>query len=54
MTTTDSTGAGTGFGLALTRALADRGVAVIAAARDAVRLRSAVADLPGVPPCPAT
>jgi NAD(P)-dependent dehydrogenase (short-subunit alcohol dehydrogenase family) len=47
-TTAIVTGAGTGFGLALTRALADRGVAVVACARDAVRLRSAVADLPGV------
>jgi NAD(P)-dependent dehydrogenase (short-subunit alcohol dehydrogenase family) len=42
------TGAGTGFGLALTRALSARGTSVIACARDAVRLRAAVADLPGV------
>ncbi len=41
------TGAGTGFGLALTTALARRGTAVIAVARDADRLRAAVADLPG-------
>src|SRR6478672_11507235 len=42
------TGAGTGFGLALTRALAARGTSVIACARDAARLRAAVAGLPGV------
>ncbi len=42
------TGAGTGFGLALTRSLAARGTTVVACARDAERLRTAVADLPGV------
>lgn len=42
------TGAGQGFGLALTAALAARGVTVIACARDAARLRAAVDDLPGV------
>ena len=42
------TGAGQGFGLALTAALAARGVTVIACARDAARLRAAVVDLPGV------
>ena len=46
------TGAGTGFGLALTTALAHRGTAVIAVARDAERLRDAVAGLPGVRPVP--
>ncbi len=39
------TGAGQGFGLALTAALADRGVTVIACARDADRLRTATAGL---------
>ncbi len=47
-TTAIVTGAGTGFGLALTRALADRGVEVVACARNGERLRAAVADLPGV------
>jgi NAD(P)-dependent dehydrogenase (short-subunit alcohol dehydrogenase family) len=42
------TGAGTGFGLALTTALAHRGTRVTAVARDAARLRDAVAGLPGV------
>jgi NAD(P)-dependent dehydrogenase (short-subunit alcohol dehydrogenase family) len=42
------TGAGQGFGLALTAALADRGTTVIACARDADRLREATAGLPGV------
>ena len=42
------TGAGQGFGLALTAALADRGSTVIACARDADRLRAATAGLPGV------
>ncbi|MGI9000309.1 MAG: SDR family NAD(P)-dependent oxidoreductase [Pseudonocardia sp.] len=42
------TGAGQGFGLALTAALAARGTTVIACARDAARLRAATADLPGV------
>ena len=51
-TTAIVTGAGTGFGLALTRGLAERGVAVIACARDASRLRAAVADLPCVRPVP--
>ena len=51
-TTAIVTGAGTGFGLALTRALAERGATVIACARDAARLRAAVADLPGVRPVP--
>jgi len=51
-TTAIVTGAGTGFGLALTRALAERGATVIAGARDAARLRAAVADLPGVHPVP--
>jgi NAD(P)-dependent dehydrogenase (short-subunit alcohol dehydrogenase family) len=47
-TTAIVTGAGTGFGLAVTRALSARGTAVIACARDGARLRAAVADLPGV------
>lgn len=47
-TTAIITGAGTGFGLALTRALSARGSTVIACARDAGRLRAAVAGLPGV------
>src|SRR6478672_2186565 len=51
-TTAIVTGAGTGFGLALTRALAGRGATVIAGARDAARLRTAAADLPGVRPVP--
>jgi NAD(P)-dependent dehydrogenase (short-subunit alcohol dehydrogenase family) len=51
-TTAIVTGAGTGFGLAVTRALAGRGATVIAGARDAARLRAAVADLPGVRPVP--
>jgi NAD(P)-dependent dehydrogenase (short-subunit alcohol dehydrogenase family) len=42
------TGAGQGFGLALTAALAARGGSVIACARDADRLRAATAGLPGV------
>ena len=42
------TGAGQGFGLALTAALADRGTTVIACARDADRLGEATAGLPGV------
>jgi NADP-dependent 3-hydroxy acid dehydrogenase YdfG len=42
------TGAGQGFGLALTAALAGRGVTVIACARDADRLHAATAELPGV------
>lgn len=42
------TGAGQGFGLALTAALAERGTTVVACARDAERLRAAVAHLPGV------
>lgn len=46
------TGAGTGFGLALTTALAGRGTAVLACARDADRLRAATAGLPGVTAVP--
>lgn len=46
------TGAGQGFGLALTAALAARGTTVIACARDAERLHTAVADLPGVTALP--
>jgi NAD(P)-dependent dehydrogenase (short-subunit alcohol dehydrogenase family) len=42
------TGAGQGFGLALTAALAQRGNTVIACARDAARLHTATAGLPGV------
>jgi NAD(P)-dependent dehydrogenase (short-subunit alcohol dehydrogenase family) len=42
------TGAGQGFGLALTTALSTRGTTVIACARDAERLRAATAALPGV------
>jgi NAD(P)-dependent dehydrogenase (short-subunit alcohol dehydrogenase family) len=42
------TGAGQGFGLALTAALSARGTTVIACARDADRLRDATAPLPGV------
>ena len=42
------TGAGQGFGLALTAALAARGTRVVATGRDAERLRAAVAGLPGV------
>jgi NAD(P)-dependent dehydrogenase (short-subunit alcohol dehydrogenase family) len=47
-TTAIVTGAGQGFGLALTAALAARGATVIACARDADRLRAATAALPGV------
>ena len=42
------TGAGQGFGLALTAALAGHGTTVIACARDADRLRAATTGLPGV------
>lgn len=42
------TGAGQGFGLALTAALAARGTRVLATGRDADRLRAATAGLPGV------
>ncbi|GAA1840414.1 SDR family oxidoreductase [Pseudonocardia ailaonensis] len=42
------TGAGQGFGLALTTALAERGTTVVACARDGDRLRRALAGLPGV------
>ncbi|GAA3222065.1 SDR family oxidoreductase [Pseudonocardia petroleophila] len=42
------TGAGRGFGLALTAALAARGTTVLATGRDADRLRAATADLAGV------
>jgi NAD(P)-dependent dehydrogenase (short-subunit alcohol dehydrogenase family) len=44
------TGAGQGFGLALTASLAARGTTVIACARDADRLHAATAALPGVVP----
>ena len=46
------TGAGQGFGLALTAALAGRGTAVVACARDADRLFAATAGLPGVTALP--
>jgi NAD(P)-dependent dehydrogenase (short-subunit alcohol dehydrogenase family) len=46
------TGAGQGFGLALTAALAARGTTVIATGRDADRLRAAVDGLPGVVAAP--
>lgn len=46
------TGAGTGFGLALTTALARRGTRVTAVARDSGRLTGAVAGLPGVTAVP--
>jgi NAD(P)-dependent dehydrogenase (short-subunit alcohol dehydrogenase family) len=42
------TGAGQGFGLALTTALAARGMRLLACGRDAGRLRAATAGLPGV------
>jgi NAD(P)-dependent dehydrogenase (short-subunit alcohol dehydrogenase family) len=42
------TGAGQGFGLALTESLAARGATVIACARDSARLHAATAALPGV------
>jgi len=42
------TGAGQGFGLSLTAALAARGWTVVGCARDADRLRAATAGLPGV------
>ena len=42
------TGAGQGFGLALTVALARRGTTVVACGRDARRLRGALAGVPGV------
>ncbi|GAA0895608.1 SDR family oxidoreductase [Pseudonocardia zijingensis] len=48
MTTAIVTGAGQGFGLALTAALSARGTTVIACARDAGRLRAATGPLPGV------
>jgi NAD(P)-dependent dehydrogenase (short-subunit alcohol dehydrogenase family) len=47
------TGAGQGFGRALTIALATRGSTVIACARDADRLRAATDGLPGVRAVPA-
>jgi NAD(P)-dependent dehydrogenase (short-subunit alcohol dehydrogenase family) len=47
-TTAIVTGAGQGFGLALTASLAARGTTVLACARDADRLRAATAPLPGV------
>ncbi|WP_219412983.1 SDR family NAD(P)-dependent oxidoreductase [Pseudonocardia nigra] len=46
------TGAGQGFGLALTAALSARGTTVIACARNAERLRAATADLAGVVAAP--
>jgi len=46
------TGAGQGFGLALTASLAARGTTVLACARDADRLQAATASLPGVVPLP--
>jgi NAD(P)-dependent dehydrogenase (short-subunit alcohol dehydrogenase family) len=54
MTTTVAivTGAGQGFGLALTTALAARGTTVLACARDAGRLRTATAGLAGVTALP--
>ncbi|WP_181784954.1 SDR family NAD(P)-dependent oxidoreductase [Pseudonocardia pini] len=42
------TGAGSGFGLALTLALASRGDHVVAVARDGTRLHTALAGVPGV------
>ena len=42
------TGASRGLGLALTRALAERGWELVVDGRDAAALRAAVADLPGV------
>jgi NAD(P)-dependent dehydrogenase (short-subunit alcohol dehydrogenase family) len=47
------TGAGRGFGLALTIALAERGATVVAVGRDGERLRSATAGLRGVRAVPA-
>jgi NAD(P)-dependent dehydrogenase (short-subunit alcohol dehydrogenase family) len=47
------TGASQGLGLALTEALAARGTTVVGCARDAARLRTAVADLPRVVAVPA-
>jgi NAD(P)-dependent dehydrogenase (short-subunit alcohol dehydrogenase family) len=47
-TTAIVTGAGQGFGLALTAALAARGTRVVACSRDADRLLTATAGLPGV------
>jgi NAD(P)-dependent dehydrogenase (short-subunit alcohol dehydrogenase family) len=46
------TGAGRGFGLALTSALAHRGDLVTTCGRDAGRLSTATADLPGVTALP--
>ncbi|WP_232660335.1 SDR family NAD(P)-dependent oxidoreductase [Pseudonocardia sp. TRM90224] len=51
-TTAIVTGAGQGFGLAVTTALAARGATVIVCARDGARLRAATGDLPGVIPIP--
>ena len=42
------TGASRGLGLALTRALAERGWELVVDGRDAAALRAAVADLSGV------
>ncbi|MCW0214248.1 MAG: SDR family oxidoreductase [Pseudonocardia sp.] len=47
-TTAVVTGAGQGFGLALTTALSARGDTVVACARNGPRLRDATAGLPGV------
>jgi NAD(P)-dependent dehydrogenase (short-subunit alcohol dehydrogenase family) len=47
-TTAIVTGAGQGFGLALTAALAARGTRVVACSRDADRLLAATVGLPGV------
>jgi NAD(P)-dependent dehydrogenase (short-subunit alcohol dehydrogenase family) len=47
-TTAIVTGAGQGFGLALTTALAARGSTVVVCGRDARRLHAATAGLPGV------
>jgi NAD(P)-dependent dehydrogenase (short-subunit alcohol dehydrogenase family) len=46
------TGAGQGFGLALTTALSSRGTTVVACARDGGRLRAATAGLPSVVAAP--
>lgn len=52
MRTAIVTGAGQGFGLALTAALTARGTTVLATGRDATRLRSAVAGRPGATALP--
>jgi NAD(P)-dependent dehydrogenase (short-subunit alcohol dehydrogenase family) len=48
------TGASKGLGLALTRALAERGWSVVVDARDGDALRRATADLQASRRCPAT